>query len=221
MLGIVITYFNFPEFLPKQIENIKKHVKVPYKIIMVDDSDSGLNFKLPTNEAIIIRQRFQYGNPSNRHQNAVNLGMNVAKLICNTFLIFDNDMIFLSDLYHEPDTNMYMPIVSIVNGKPAVFPWLNLLYTKHFHVFEFKDGSDSGGNFPIEGASKIKNTTCEYDFIPAYKALCERYSIAPYYDVLDLNGAIVFHFRAMSNYCEFPEEFMEEKRQLILQHSDL
>jgi hypothetical protein len=219
MLGIVITYFNFPEFLPKQIANIKKHVKVPYKIFVVDDSNDGL-FMTSTG-AVIIRQRFQYGNPSNRHQNAVNLGMNVAKLFCDRFLIFDNDMIFLTDLYHEPTSSMYMPIVSIVNGKPAVFPWLNLLYTDHFHVFEFKDGSDSGGNFPIEGAGKIKNTTCEYDFIPAYKALCERYSIAPYYDVLDMNGAIVFHFRAMSNYTGLPEEFMEEKRQLIMRFSEL
>ena len=220
MLAIVITYFNFAEFLVKQIANIKKYVKVPYKIFVVDDSDAGL-IELNQPGVTYIRQRFQYGNPSNRHQNAVNLGMNVAKLICNTFLILDNDMIFLSDLYHEPETNMYMPIVSIVNGKPAVFPWLNLLYTDHFHVFEFKDGSDSGGNFPTEGAGKIKNTTCEYDFIPAYKALCERYSIAPYYDVLDMNGAIVFHFRAMSNYTGLPEEFMEEKRQLIMRFSEL
>ena len=217
MLAIVITYFNFAEFLPKQIENIKKHVKVPYKIFVVDDSNDGLNLT-PTG-AVIIRQRFQYGNPSNRHQNAVNLGMNVAKLFCDRFLIFDNDMIFLTDLYHEPETNMYLPIVSIINGKPAVHPWLNLLYTKQYHVFEFKDGSDSGGNFPTEGASKIKNTTCEYDFIPAYKALCEKHSIAPYYDVLDMNGAIVFHFRAMSNYTGLPEEFMEEKRQLIMRFS--
>lgn len=217
-LGIVISYFNFPEFLPKQIANIKKHVKVPYKIFVVDDSNDGLF--MTSTEAVIIRNPIRNGNPSTRHQQAVNVGMNIAKLFCDTFLVFDSDMIFMTD-FNEPSTNMYIPIVSIVKGKKAIFPWLNLLYTKHYHVFEFKDGSDSGGNFPTEGAEQIKNTTCDYNFIPAYKALCEKYNIAPYYDVLDINGAIVFHFRAMSNYCEFPEEFMIEKRELIMRFSEL
>jgi hypothetical protein len=221
MLGIVITYFNFGEFIPKQLANLKKHVKVPYKVFIVDDSNDGLIMSLPLSEAVVLRNPVRVGNPSTRHQNAVNVGMSLAKIFCDRFLIFDNDMIFLTDLFHEPTTSMYMPMVSIIKGKKCIFPWLNLLYTTQYHYFEFKDGSDSGGSFPTEGAEQIKNTTCDYDFIPAYKALCEKYNIAPYYDVLDINGAIVFHFRAMSNYTQFPEEFMEEKRQLIMRFSEL
>jgi hypothetical protein len=219
-LGIVITYFNFAEFVPKQLANFKKYVKSPYKVFIVDDSNDGLDIQLPISEAVVLRNPVRIGNPSTRHQNAVNVGMSLAKLFCDTFLIFDNDMLFMNDFY-EPLINHYMPIVSIIKGKKAVFPWLNLLYTTHYHYFEFKDGSDSGGSFPTEGAERIKNTTCDYDFILAYKVLCEKYNIAPYYDILDINGAIVFHFRAMSNYTQFPEEFMIEKRELIMRFSEL
>jgi len=216
MLGIIITYFNYPEILPFQIKNIKKHVKTPYKIYVVDDSNMSLP-ELNISGVQYIRSSIQTGNPSQRHQNAVNLGMTIASLYCDNFLIFDNDMIFLTD-FHLPEKSFYLPTVSPVDDTIKTFPWLNLLYTSHYHFFDFIPGSDSGGNFPVEGANRIIPATTDWEFVPAYFKLCKEYNIGVYFDILNINGAIVFHFRAMSNYCKFSEDFMNHKRLLILDY---
>ena len=145
--------------------------------------------------------------------------MNVAALFCDTFLIFDNDMLFLSD-FELPSTSYYLPVVKPVAGSLEKFPWLNLLYTNRFHRFEYLNGSDSGGNFPIEGANKIIPCESNWEYITEYKILCNKFNVGPYYDILNINGAIVFHFRAMSNYTKYPEEFMVAKRELIMRFSD-
>ena len=201
MLGIIVTYFSCPEFLPTQLKSFKKFVNTPYKVLVVDDSEEGLKF--PPGEYAYIRTPYKedsYG-PSGRHQNAVNFGLEIArdKLGCTDYLIFDNDMLFLSE-FNLPTDCWYLPQV---NGT-IVGSWMNLIFLKDkTHKFFFGKcpvtgaGSDSGGNF--RGDSEIQ----------AVEEICG-------FQVLKINGASVVHFGAMSNWNKLTDEKYDEKKQRVI-----
>ena len=85
-------------------------MKTPYKVLVVDDSEQGLNFDLGDASYIRTHTKINDYGPSGRHQDAVNYGIDVASklLECTDFLIFDNDMIFLTD-FNLPSESWYLP----------------------------------------------------------------------------------------------------------------
>ena len=202
MLGIIVTYFSCPEFLPTQLMSFKKFVKTPYKVLVVDDSEEGLKFP-PGGEYAYVRtpSKNNYYGASGRHQTAVNFGIDVAskQLNCTDFLIFDNDMIFLS-AFNLPTDSWYVPQP---NGT-LTGSWMNLIFLKDkVHKFDFARcpvtgaGSDSGGNF--KGDSIIQH---EGD--------------ADGFQALWINNASVIHFGAMSNWNKLTDDQYDEKKERVI-----
>lgn len=241
MLGIILSYHSFFEFLPYQIRNIRKYVSVPHRIYIVDNSDVCDVRRLQT---ILNLCPYPYGyirnpdvnnSPSGRHMTSVNLGLDVAWKDCDSFLIFDNDMIFLSE-WHEPQEDLYYEHCQRGNWE---YCWQNLLYMKkksetpfvftYYRCPETGEGTDSGGNTGLllrnptitkqrlryisEGKEREQYLS-EYQ-IP-FHMLCKEYGHHWWFDVYDFNKTLIFHFRAMSNYPQFEESFMEKKKKLIL-----
>ena len=202
MLGIIVTYFSCPEFLPTQLMSFKKFVMTPYRVIVVDDSENGLASELCGGDYAYIatpKPKFNFFGPSGRHQGAVNFGIYTASkhLGCTDFLIFDNDMLFLSP-FNLPTDSWYLPQP---NGT-LIGSWMNLLFLKDkVHMFNFARcpvtgaGSDSGGNF--KGDSIIQSSS-----MGGFQALW-------------INGASVIHFGAMSNWNKLTKEKYDEKKELI------
>ena len=232
MLGIILTYYSFPEMLQYQLKNFEKHVKTPYKVFVVDDSPQGLSLPSVSSDKNVIYLKSSVlgstANPSTRHQNAVNNGMNIAQYSCDTFLIFDNDMIFITDFY-LPQKPWWLPIDCPsfrkgISDDDTKYPWFNLLYIEHFHYFEYYKNSDSGGSILpyLRDADIITHETTDNillnEYITKYKELSNEYTIEPYQELLQINNALVYHFRAMSNYTSFPKDYMEKKKQLILSY---
>ena len=193
MLGIIITYFSCPEFLPFQLISFKKFMKTPYKVLVVDDSEQGLRTHTKIND---------YG-PSGRHQDAVNYGIDVASklLECTDFLIFDNDMIFLTD-FNLPSESWYLPQQ---RGR-LEYSWMNLIYLKNqTHRFDFAQCSitgertDSGGNF--KGQRIIKSEDRDDGF-----------------QYLFINDSLVVHFGSMSNWVRHSEEKYNDKKQRVIRY---
>jgi len=203
MLGIILTYFSCPEFLPYQLKNFKKFIKAPYKVLIVDDSQDGLQFS-DLRDVCYCRtpNKNNYYGPSGRHQNAVNIGLEIASKImdCTDFLIFDNDMIFLSDFnlpteswgLHQKRGNLD-------------YTWMNLIFLKNkTHYFDFArcpdtgEGTDSGGNFKADrwGTQEDRGDGFQY---------------------LRMNDTLVVHFGAMSNWNNRSEEAYDEKRRRVFQ----
>jgi hypothetical protein len=200
MLGIVLTYFSFPEFLPYQLKSFQTYVKTPYKVIVIDDSDKGLTFC--PGDYVKGRPPVQSGRPSARHQTAVNHGINVAKRAgCDCFLIFDNDMIFTTE-FALPQKSWYFP----QQRGTIEYGWMNLLFIKKPHFFDFvtcqKTGerTDSGGNF--RGEEKII----------ALPHLPEGFQ------VLQINGATVIHFTTMSNWPGYSEVVFKKKQEVVFNY---
>jgi hypothetical protein len=228
MLGIIITYHSFFEFLPLQIQNLKKHIQVPFKIYIIDNSltsdkkfDGDVEYIFSTNQ----------GTPSHRHQTSINLGLSQAWNSCDSFLLFDNDMIFLDD-WTPPSLCQYVPQQ---RGK-FEYGWLNLLFfpkdnrLKSFdfsHCPETGERTDSGGSFgwflrdkgKAEKILTLENRK-EYlpEYIDAYERLCAKHKVGVWYDFFSINGSKVFHFRALSNWTKYPEQFQIEKKRAILEY---
>lgn len=228
MLAVILTYFSFFEFLPLQIQNLKKHIKVPFKIYVVDNS------KTPG-------QKYQGGdviylvcdsniNPSANHMNSINLALGCAWSSCDSFLLFDNDMIFLDD-WSPPSVCQYLP----QQRGNFIYGWMNLLFfpkderLKKFDYSECpetRERTDSGGSFGWYLRSGGKGDVIltlenrkEYfpEYIDAYEKLCLKHKVSCWYDVFSINGSKVFHFRGISNWMNYPEEFNQKKKELILQ----
>lgn len=228
MLGIIITYHSFFEFLPYQIANLKKHIRVPFKIYVVDNSlIPGKKFDGDVEYLFCNRAT----HPSDRHQTAVNQGLHHAWNSCDSFLLFDNDMIFLDD-WTPPSVCQYVP----QQRGTIVYGWLNLLFfwkDERLRSFDFAkcyitgERTDSGGSFGHflrDGGKTEKIATLENrkeyfpEYIDAYERLCAKHKIGVWYDVFSINGSKVFHFRALSNWTKYPHEFNEAKKQLVLEH---
>ena len=233
MLGIIISYHSFFEFLPHQLLNIEKYVKVPHKVYIVDNCNTQQSL---SGNFTYIRNPILIPNPSLRHQLSVNFGLQAAWAECDSFLVFDNDMIFLTE-WKEPDEQLYFEMVS--RGEWA-YCWLNLMYFKklwekpfwfdYYKCPKTGEGTDSGGNSGLllldESINKRqlryinRFNTERKKYLPEfqipYKQLCEEYGLFWWFDVYDFNNTIIFHYRAMSNYDNKPEEFMRRKKELIL-----
>jgi len=199
MLGIILTYFSCPEFLTYQLASFKKFVKTPYKVLVVDDSEEGLRFPYLDGSAYIrTRIKSNYYGASGRHQDAVNFGIQVTSRLmgCTDFLIFDNDMVFLSE-FKLPEESWSVPQK---NGT-LIGSWMNLIFLKNqTHRFDFARcpetgaGSDSGGNF--QGQQII-----------------EQEDVGDGFQYLRINGASVVHFGAMSNWVGYPKEKYDERKE--------
>ena len=203
MLGIIITYFSCPEFLPFQLRSFKKFMKTPYKVLVVDDSEQGLNFDLGDASYIRTHTKINDYGPSGRHQDAVNYGIDVASklLECTDFLIFDNDMIFLTD-FNLPSESWYLPQQ---RGR-LEYSWMNLIYLKNqTYRFDFAQCSitgertDSGGNF--KGQRIIKSEDRDDGF-----------------QYLFINDSLVVHFGSMSNWVRHSEEKYNDKKQRVIRY---
>ncbi len=199
---------------------------MPFKIYVVDNSlIQGKKFDGDVEYLFCNRNT----HPSDRHQTAINQGLEAAWNSCDCFLLLDNDMIFLND-WNPPSLCQYLPQQ---RGK-WVYGWLNLLFfwkDERLRGFDFaqcpetKERTDSGGTFGfyLKGGGKAEiiltlENRKEYfpEYIDAYERLCSKHKIGVWYDVFSINGSKVFHFRALSNWTKYPEQFQQEKKQLIL-----
>jgi hypothetical protein len=241
MLGILIPYHSFFELCPFQIRNIRHFVKVPHKILIVDDSDLEVSPLGKMCEELDVlywkiapSQHNLFGDhPSARHQHALNLGVDLLRDSCTHLLIFDNDMIFMNEFTPKLDASLWY--VPNVRGT-LTYPWLNLFLfsTKEaIHEFEFAtcphtgETTDPGGN--LAGYLLQRNDDCHSivqtweskDFLvewqKKYKQLCEQYQIQPWYDIFHFLDTTVFHFRGLSNWQKHSPEFLQAKKALILE----
>ena len=226
MLGIIITYHSFFEFLPFQIANLKKYVQVPFKIYLIDNSLTSRT--LPTYPDVRYFRCSERGSPSHRHQTSVNMGLWNAWQDCDAFLIFDNDMIFLSP-WTPPPCVAYHP----QRRGRLEYGWLNLFYFPKMECFktidfatcrETGERTDSGGSigYFLPNIKSIKIDMVEKapsyfpEYIEQFDTLCKQYNVGNWFDIFSFNGSIIFHFRALSNWTNYPEEFQLKKKQLIL-----
>jgi len=228
MLGVILTYHSFFEFLPHQIENLKRHIQVPFQIYVVDNSlIPGKKFDGDVEYLFCNRAT----HPSDRHQTAVNQGLCEAWNSCDSFLLFDNDMIFLDD-WTPPSVCQYVP----QRRGQWNYAWLNLLFfprDMRLVSFDFAkcgitgERTDSGGsfgNYLCSGGKAEQILTLENrkevfpEYIDAYERLCSKHQVSCWYDIFSINGSKVFHFRALSNWTKYPHEFNEDKKKLILEH---
>lgn len=229
MLGILLTYHSFFEFLPYQIQNLKKYIQVPFKIYVIDNSlTPGQKYSNPDVSYLFCSNN---GSPSDRHQSAINLGLKAAWNECDSFLIFDNDMIFVDD-FREPPCCAYLP----QRRGNWQYAWLNLLYfpkDDRLSSFDFvncpetNERTDSGGSFgnylrsggSVQTIEILPSDDCMADYQTEYRKLCDRFGVSVWYDIFRINNTRVFHFRALSNWTKYPEEFQKQKKALILQHA--
>ena len=203
MLGILIPYASFHQFVNVQTQNIEKFVKCPHKIYMV------LSQIHPV--------------PSLGHMNNLNQLLDEAWEECDSFLFLDNDMIFLTD-FHEPKEDCWFVPQA---REDYTYAWPNLLYFKK-HPFmrkiEFYKDSDSGGSTWRYLAEVTDKKEIKYDeegfdvYQKDYIDLCKKYGISKWVDHFTLNGCEIFHFRATSNWTKWPAEFQREKEDLIMEH---
>lgn len=239
MLGILIPYHSFFELCPFQLKNIQQFVKVPYTILIVDDSDleqsplaeiakedTVLYWKIP------LAQHKMFGeNPSARHQHAINVGLDILKDKCSHVLLFDNDMIFVKEFIPRLDKSIwYLP----QKRGTLLYPWLNLFLfstSESINHIDFAtcpvtgETTDSGGSlstlvnkeycFPIVQEWQSKEFFVEWQ--DKYRNLCQKYQIQPWYDIFHFQETSVFHFRGLSNWQNHPLEFLEAKKMLILE----
>jgi hypothetical protein len=173
----------------------------PYKVLVVDDSEEGLQFPGGEYAYITTPSKNNCFGASGRHQTAVNFGIDVAskRLECTDFLVFDNDMIFLSP-FNLPTDSWYLP----QQRGLLEYSWMNLIFLKDKeHKFDFAIcsvtglRSDSGGNFKGDSVIQAVEETCGFQ-------------------VLLINGAHVVHFGAMSNWNKLTDEKYDEKKQRVI-----
>ena len=226
MLAVILSYHSFFEFLPYQIANLKKHIHVPFTIYLVDNSLSG-SVKYSDPDLVYLHCNTD-GSPSIRHQSAVNLGLSAAWESSDCFLIFDNDMIFLTP-FKLPTKTQYLK----QQRGDWIYGWLNLMFfykDERLKSFDFatcpktNQRTDSGGSFGhyLQTGDPCEEILCVVDpdvfpqFTQPYERLCKEYNVNLWYDIFVLNHSIIFHFRALSNWTKYPEAFQQEKKQLIL-----
>jgi len=230
MLGIIIPYHSFFEFLEFQIPNLQKHIQVPFRVYIVDNSlENTIKYHGKYLEQIKYFFCFAKGSPSHRHQETVNLGLSLAWEHCDAFLIFDNDMIFLNN-WTPPPCVAYHP----QRRGTLEYGWLNLFYfpkMECFHTIDFancpvtRERTDSGGSIGLHLPSIKNKMVINYsepidpyfpEYCEKYRALAKQYNVGPWMDVFSFNGTDIFHFRALSNWTKYPEEFQLAKKKLIL-----
>ena len=226
MLGILIPYHSFFEFLPIQLENLKQHVKTEYRVYVLDNSLTGTT-PLPGCKWVVSTAT---GSPSERHQRTINKGLLMAWDECDCFLFFDNDMLLCDD-FELPRCNYYVP----QKRGNWEYGWLNLMFfwkderLRHFdfakcpETGERTDSGGSYGNFLRSGGMAAQIQTLpvpDYSVFGSYQKkyshLCQEYGIGTWYDLFSISGTRVFHFRALSNWTKYPEEFQRRKKELIL-----
>lgn len=227
MLGILLTYHSFHEFFPSQYQNLKRNIKVPFKIYFIDNSLSFHPIHFPD---VVYLECKAIGSPSYRHQESLNMGLSHAWPHCDSFLLLDNDMIFL-DEWTPPDHCLYVP----QRRGTIHYAWPNLFYfpkDDRLKRLDFttcpqtKERTDSGGSTSTYlkdvSATIIDTLKPSQEHFPEYvkdfTALCQSHSVDPWYDVFRLNSSRVFHFRALSNWTNYPESFQRQKKGLIFKY---
>ena len=106
MVGILIPYASFYEFLQLQLQNIELFVRCPHKVYTI--------------------QSTVHSSPSVGHMNNLNALLDQAWDECDSFLFFDNDMIFLQHFDEPKEDCWFLPQER--NG--FTYAWPNLMYFK-------------------------------------------------------------------------------------------
>ena len=203
MLGILVSYASFHQFETLQRKNIERFVKCPYKLYICHTS--------------------LHGNPSLGHMLTLNSLLDQAWEECDSFLFFDNDMIFLTEFYEPMEDCWYLP----QDRSGIHYAWANLLYFKKHPLMKtigFEHNTDSGGStwkYLAETPNK-KIIPFDADGFEEYKndvdRLNKEYKRGSWNERFHLNGSQIYHFRAMSNWTKYEEEYMKKKEKLILYH---
>lgn len=204
MLGILICYASFHSFESLQLQNIKRFVKCPHKVFILKTTVSP--------------------DPSTGHQTNLNTLLNEAWDECDSFLFFDNDMIFLND-FHEPEEDCWY---WSQEREGFEYAWPNLLYFKKHDLMKriwFENNSDSGGStwrYLKETANK-KIMSLDGGGMEEYQeqviALGKKHGVGNCSERYWLNGCPIFHFRAMSNWTKYPIDYIQKKEMLIQSYS--
>ena len=202
MLGILICYASFHEFETYQKKNLERFVKCPCKVYILHSE--------------------KHPDPSTGHQINLNCLLNEAWNECDSFLLFDNDMILLTD-FHEPEESCwYLPQVR----EGYEYAWPNLLYFKKHELMQriwFENNSDSGGSTwrYLEATTNKRTIEADTEGLEEYQekitALGKQHGIGNWFERYILNGCQIFHFRALSNWTKYPHEYQEGKKALILE----
>lgn len=202
MLGILIVYASFHSFIPLQRKNIERFVKSPYKIYVLSTSLSP--------------------DPSSGHQTNLNTLLEQAWDECDSFLLFDNDMIFLDDFIEPKEECWYFP-----QDRGFEYAWPNLLYFKKHPLMKriwFENDSDSGGSTwrYLKETENKRKMTMDKEGMPEYQeqviALGKQHGVGNWSERYWLNGTPIFHFRAMSNWTKYPMDYIWKKEMVIQSH---
>lgn len=203
MLGVLVCYASFHEFMELQSDNFRNHIKCPYMVFS----------KLAS----------VHPDPSTGHQENLNELLQAAWDRCDSFLIIDNDMIFLNDFTEPSEDCWYLP----QKRNDYEYAWANLLYFKKHELMRriwFENGSDSGGStwrYLLQTPNKRRIQMDDQGF-DAYRKDIERinkqYGLGNWHERYILNGTEIFHFRAMSNWTNYPKDYIKAKEKMILEH---
>lgn len=204
MLGILICYASFHSFESLQRANIQRFVKCPHRIYILKTTVSA--------------------DPSTGHQINLNTLLANAWEECDSFLLFDNDMLFLDEFQEPTEECWYWSQER--NG--FEYAWPNLLYFKKHDLMNriwFENDSDSGGStwkYLQEAQTKRKITLDKEgmeDYQEQLETLGKKYGIGNWSERYWLNGCPIFHFRAMSNWTKYPIDYLTKKEMLIQSYS--
>ena len=207
MLGILICYATLHEFEPLQVRNLRRFVKCPHKIYIIH---SGLSPK----------------GASAGHMENLNALLDRAWDECDSFLFFDNDMIMLNDFTEPEEDCWYYP----QQREGYEYAWTNLIYFKkhplmrriNFATEFYGDGGGSTWKYLKEISNK-KTMTPDQEGMEEYqeemKVVVEKYGIGAWSERYMLDKTSIFHFRAMSNWTNYPAGYVEEKTKLIFKHA--
>lgn len=202
MLGILVCYASFYDFETLQRKNIEKYVKCPYKVYMLHTTVSH--------------------NPSAGHMRNLNILLNMAWSECDSFLFFDNDMIFLSDFTEPTEDCWYVPQRK---GEETEYAWCNLFYFKKDELLrsiDFENGSDSGGSTwrYLSKTLNKKEIVQEQGGLEEYQKkaeeLADEYGLGNWCERWKLNSCYIFHFRNMSNWTKYEKTYINRKERLII-----
>lgn len=235
MLGILVSWHSFFEFFNYHLKNLNKFIKFPHRIYVLDNSAEPFEFRSEI-PFTYIRNPDLSKDPSTRHMRTLEIGLAKAWKECDSFLIFDNDMIFCKEWEKEPEEELvYVP----THRGMWWYCWMNLLYFKKFQIDPPKFSTwncpvsgqmtDSGGNtgnwLKDEKISKkeieiIFDEERQINVLPNYRErlmkICNEHKILFEAELYELDKVPIFHFVKMSNYMKYPAIYLDKKKNLIL-----
>lgn len=235
MLGILVCWHSFFEFFDFHLKNLNKFVKIPHRIYVLDNSSETPQLKSDI-PFIYVKNTDTSKDPSTRHMRTLEMGLRRAWNECDSFFIFDNDMIFCKEWTEEPQEDLvYVP----THRGTWWYCWLNLMYFKKFQESpptfstwncpisgEMTDSGGNTGHWLNDEKLKKKEIKIIFDewrqieVLPTYRErlqkICEDHKILFEAELYEMEGIPLFHFVKMSNYMKYPQAYLQKKKDLIL-----